>query len=187
MTERAAAPAPDGAPADEAWAFVCRVYDVAGIAPACLALQDRHGIDVSLLLFALWAGLAYGRRFDADELARLDAVATPWQSEVVAPLRALRRRLRTGPATIPEPERAARRSELLALELACERTELRTLVAAVGGRPGGPTGTGGAAAAAANLAAVAGRAGADAQPVIAALIAAGRDAQAAFGRTESVG
>ena len=50
------------------WAFSLEVYGRPGVAPACLALQDRHGLDVNLLLFCCWAA-SQGVTLDQRTLA----------------------------------------------------------------------------------------------------------------------
>lgn len=100
------------------WDFSLSTYGRPGVAEACLALQDRLGLDVNLLLFCCWAG-GCDHRLTEDELERLLAVADPWQERVVAPLRAARRGL--APAgSGSEPEKAFR-GRLKALELEAER------------------------------------------------------------------
>src|SRR3546814_14164532 len=69
--------------------FSGSVYARRGVAEACLALQERHRLDVNLLLFCAWAG-CNGRRLDGGDLGLLRSVARPWQDNVVAPLRAAR-------------------------------------------------------------------------------------------------
>ena len=53
------------------WEFSLRVYGNGGVPTACLALQERHAIDVNLLLFCAWIGES-GRgilgRFDGNRL-----------------------------------------------------------------------------------------------------------------------
>ena len=55
------------------WDFSLRVYRAPGVSDWCLALQDGHGADVNILLWAAWLGaagllltavgiVAYGRR-----------------------------------------------------------------------------------------------------------------------------
>ncbi|MGQ9365917.1 TIGR02444 family protein [Azospirillum sp. A39] len=127
--------------ANPLWAFSLAVYARPGVAAACLDLQDRHGADVNLVLFALWAGAECGATVTEAELERLRGVAAPWQAEVVGPLRAVRRRLKG------EADAAALREEVKALELAAERVEQDRLFARSGLRPG----RGSAVAAEANL------------------------------------
>jgi len=89
----------------------------AGVAGALIALQDRAGCDVNIVLFALWLGTARGHRLDRAELAAAEAVIAPIGRDIVGPVRQLRRRLRTEPAA----DLQALRRRLLALELAAER------------------------------------------------------------------
>ena len=50
------------------WDFSLAVYGRPGVAPACLALQQRHGADVNLLLFCAWFGAAHRGRLTADDV-----------------------------------------------------------------------------------------------------------------------
>ena len=76
------------------WRFSLDVYGRPGVAAACLELQDRHGCDVNLVLFALWVGASgRGRLRDAD-LSALDGATASWRRAVIAPLRALRRQVK---------------------------------------------------------------------------------------------
>ncbi|BAI72380.1 hypothetical protein AZL_017420 [Azospirillum sp. B510] len=77
------------------WDFSLAVYRRPGVPACCLALQDRRGVDVNILLFAAWAGLDCGVRLTAADLARIDGAVSGWREEVVRPLRALRRRAKT--------------------------------------------------------------------------------------------
>ena len=49
------------------WAFSLEFYARPGVAEACLALQDRHGLDVNILLLCCWLGWSgRGRLSPAD-------------------------------------------------------------------------------------------------------------------------
>jgi uncharacterized protein (TIGR02444 family) len=120
-----------GADAEAHWRFILAVYAAPGVAAACLSLQDRRGVDVCLLLHALWLGAACAYRLDEAGLARLRAAAGPWQAEIVVPLRAVRRRLKAGPPPAPDARTDAIRAKLQALEIEAERTELEVLLAAL--------------------------------------------------------
>ncbi|MBY6266189.1 TIGR02444 family protein [Azospirillum sp. 412522] len=123
------------------WDFSLAVYGRPGVPACCLALQDRRGVDVNVLLFAAWAGLECGVRLSADDLARIDGAVAGWREEVVRPLRVLRRRAKA------EDDAFYRRMK--AAELEAERVQQDRLFA-VGGiapQPGG-----GVALAAANMA-----------------------------------
>lgn len=107
------------------WDFSLTIYPRPGVAEACLALQERHGLDVNLLLFCCWAG-ARGRALTGAELARLVAAARPWQEGVVKPLRAARRWLKTQ-ATAPGELAGPLRGRIKEQELAAERIEQQVL------------------------------------------------------------
>lgn len=128
--------------ANPLWDFALAAYARPGVAAACLALQDRRGVDVPVLLFAGWAGAVGGVRLTAAEVARIDAVVRPWREEVVHPLRAVRRRIKGDPGAGALYER------LKAVELEAERIALDRLYArcAIG-----PAGMADAACTAANL------------------------------------
>ncbi|MBB3066845.1 TIGR02444 family protein [Limibacillus halophilus] len=76
------------------WSFSLETYAKPGVAEACLALQDKYGLDVNLLLFCCWAA-RNGRRLSQEDLERLDGLSSPWRRHVVLPLRELRRWLKT--------------------------------------------------------------------------------------------
>jgi len=99
------------------WRFALVLYSRPGVAEALLRLQDRDGFDVNLILFALWSGAVLRRRLDAADLAAAEAAAKPLSNDIVAPLRALRRRLK--PAAELDVQDLRRR--IAALELAVER------------------------------------------------------------------
>src|SRR5215208_7844218 len=105
------------------WRFSLRIYRAPGIQEACLALQERCGADVNLLLFCGWIG-RQGRELDRRSLGlAIDRVGS-WQSEVIAPLRVARRGLKRQCADGAAAELAlSLRKRLLGLELDLERAE----------------------------------------------------------------
>ena len=76
------------------WRFSLALYARPGVADALIALQDRAGRDVNLILFALWLGATRARRLDPAELAAAEAAIAPLNAGVVHPLRRLRRELK---------------------------------------------------------------------------------------------
>ena len=75
------------------WDFSLAVYGKPGFPQAAISLQDRHGLNVNMLLFCLWAG-ANGRLLEGEDLQRLEGALDPWNEAVVEPLRAVRRWLK---------------------------------------------------------------------------------------------
>lgn len=116
------------------WDFSLAVYGKPGVAPACLALQERHGLDVNLLLYCGWCGRR-GQRLDRAELAALDAKVAAWRENAVLPLRGLRRWLKTQETATGEDAEALR-AEIKRLELEAERIEQELLSAGAGEAPG---------------------------------------------------
>lgn len=104
------------------WDYASTLYGLEGVAPACLVLQDRFGVDVNLLLYAAWLAQLQ-QRLDSTHVKALDAVVSDWRDRVVRPLRTLRRQLHA----------VAEAGELYegvkALELQSERAQLDKMYA----------------------------------------------------------
>jgi uncharacterized protein (TIGR02444 family) len=105
--------------------FALQVHSADGVAPACVLLQDRFGVDVNLLLFAARVGTT-GRLTEAA-LATAAEQVRQWHAEVVRPLRGVRRRLKSGPSPAPNPATAELREEVKELEIRAELIELDVL------------------------------------------------------------
>jgi len=104
------------------WRFSLRFYALPDVAPACLALQDEANVDVNLMLFLLFLA-ENGRAITRDDVARLDASIAPWRTEVVEPLRAIRRRLKSGIGEISAASSEGLRNMVKKIELEAERLE----------------------------------------------------------------
>jgi uncharacterized protein (TIGR02444 family) len=102
------------------WDFVQAFYRRPGVAAACLTLQDRHGADVTLMLFLL-ARAEGGQTFGPDDIARLKAAIQPWLAATVAPLRALRSQLKSPLGDVPA---ATLRQMIATAEIEAERLQL---------------------------------------------------------------
>jgi uncharacterized protein (TIGR02444 family) len=99
------------------WRFSLMLYARPGVAAASIALQDRAGLDINLILFALWAGAVQGVRLDRGALAATEVAIEGLRSAIVEPMRALRRHLKP----VPADDVQALRRKVLALELGAER------------------------------------------------------------------
>jgi uncharacterized protein (TIGR02444 family) len=109
-------------PQHPAWDFVTRLYGRPDVAPACLALQDRHDVDVTLMLFCLWRGVACGG-MPLSAMTALAAAAGAWRAATVSPLRAARRWLKQ------KEDAAGLYKIVLSAEIDCEHGELLMLAA----------------------------------------------------------
>ncbi|CAN7733079.1 TIGR02444 family protein [Variovorax sp. LjRoot290] len=95
---------------------VLRVYAQPGVAEACLLLQDRAGVDVVVLLHAMYLFAAKGIALDEQALASAEARVGSWRREVIAPLRALRAALKPGFAGLPPTSVEQTRQKIMAAE-----------------------------------------------------------------------
>ena len=109
----------------ELWRFALGYYAQPGVAAALLALQDRERLDVNLILFALWHGLSGRGRLDRAGLAAADRTVGALRSELIEPLRALRRRLKPH----PDPDIRSLREAVKAIEIEAEQVALHRLAA----------------------------------------------------------
>jgi uncharacterized protein (TIGR02444 family) len=110
------------------WEFSLDFYARPGVPEALIELQDRAGLDVNLTLFALWHGLSGRGRLDDERLAIADQAARAIQTEIVMPLRALRRRFRTD----PDADIQSLRESIKALELDAEKIAQARLAGCAG-------------------------------------------------------
>ena len=117
-----------GASSSPFWTFSLRYYAGVGVPAACLTLQDGSGVDVNVLLFALYAARC-GRRLSSDDIAGFIAALADWKDRVVAPLRGVRRALKDPLAPIAAVDAEALRNRIKAMELEAERLEQEALYA----------------------------------------------------------
>lgn len=111
------------------WNFSVRTYRKPGVADACLALQDRHGLDVNVLLFCCWFGCTRGV-VDDRLWDRVLAFSEPWADNVVRPLRAVRTWMKHTGCTQPNisnDECMKLREEIKRIELKAEQLQENTL------------------------------------------------------------
>ncbi|MBK1969604.1 TIGR02444 family protein [Brevundimonas sp. 3P9-tot-E] len=111
---------------DDLWTWACAAYAAPGVADACLSLQDYHEQNVPLLLWAAWTA-ATGRRPDEETIEAACDTARAWQTTTIAPLRAVRRTLKTPVPDLETDDRLAVREQVKAVELAAERCLLEAL------------------------------------------------------------
>lgn len=110
------------------WALVA--YRAPGVSDACLTLQDTHGHNVPLLLWAGWTA-ATGRALDEETIEAACDAARAWDGAAVGPLRAVRRTLKAPIPDIGNAGREALSEQVKAIELAAERALMADLEALV--------------------------------------------------------
>lgn len=76
------------------WDWSQNAYGAPGAEETLLTLQDAHGLNVNLLLWCVWIA---GRFAEPDEatLRRAMMIADEWERDAVAPLRRVRRTLKS--------------------------------------------------------------------------------------------
>ena len=77
---------PQAQAATALWRFSLAVYRRAGVAPECLDVQERFGVDVNLLLFCAYLGALEAVVLSKDDLGQAAAVVRGWHGEIVRTL-----------------------------------------------------------------------------------------------------
>lgn len=111
------------------WDYSLEVYGRDGVSPALITFQDRHGLDVNMLLLCLWSGQSGRGELDDADFEHALAVSASWNPEIVCALRAVRIRLRDEVARVPKALSEAVRKKLLGVEIECERVEQLSMAA----------------------------------------------------------
>jgi uncharacterized protein (TIGR02444 family) len=118
------------------WRFSLHFYRQAGVAEACIAMQDDCGVDVNLMLFLLWLA-ANGRQLSADNIKELDQAVRSWRDLAIIPIREVRRKLKAAPTLVEAGKQEAFRTKIKAIELEAERLQQDALYARSRSAPGG--------------------------------------------------
>jgi uncharacterized protein (TIGR02444 family) len=120
---------PETSPSDTPfWRFSLSFYRQAGVAEACIALQDGCGVDVNLMLFLLWLA-AGGRQLSIEDIKQLDEAVRGWRDRTIIPIRDVRRKLKGAPTLVDAGKQEALRTKIKAVELEAERLQQEALYA----------------------------------------------------------
>jgi uncharacterized protein (TIGR02444 family) len=111
--------------------FALALYGSEGVADACLDLQNRHDLDVNVVLFGAFVGAVRRQTLTIADLDLAHRRVAAWHREVVRPLRAVRQRLKTGPVPAPNEATGGLRRKLSQLEIEAEVMELDQLGALI--------------------------------------------------------
>ena len=112
-------------PDNDLWHFALSFYGREDVSSACLVLQDQLGVDVNILLFAIFAGIERGITLDMQELAAIDGLVRGWRTDIVQVLRQIRKRLKSAPFSSSATEEL--RNRIKADEIKAEQIELAML------------------------------------------------------------
>jgi uncharacterized protein (TIGR02444 family) len=113
------------------WDFSLSVYGADGVAPACIALQERCGVDVNVLLFCIWIGVSGRGTLSSTDLADAVEAVAAWNRDVVCGLRAVRRWMKDARTGVARGLSEALRRQIVEIEVACEHAEQLALGHAV--------------------------------------------------------
>ncbi|WP_051285174.1 TIGR02444 family protein [Nisaea denitrificans] len=116
------------------WTYSLATYGRKDVTAGCLALQDRFGLDVNLILLCCWLG-SRGTALDRAKADQAVALAGEWANPVIAPLRAVRRHLK--PMTA-DAHVASFHKQLAALELEAEQIQQHRLFECFAALPADP-------------------------------------------------
>ncbi len=114
------------------WDYSLDIYGREGVAPALITFQDRHNLDVNILLLCLWAGQSGRGELDDSDFGHALGVSANWNPGIVCAIRDVRIRLRQEIALVPKDLSDAVRENLLELEIECEHVEQLSLIAGLG-------------------------------------------------------
>lgn len=104
------------------WDWTLKAYGQGGVPEACLMLQDEHGQNTPLLLWAVWA-----ETDDPAILARAADIARRWEALAIGPVRAVRRALKSAFDGVDDRAREGLREDVKAVELRAERALMESL------------------------------------------------------------
>ena len=77
------------------WDYSVDYYDRDGVSDSLLSLQNRHDLDINLILLALWTGAEMGILLEKEHFAILDAKAYEWRDNIIKPLRSSRQAIKS--------------------------------------------------------------------------------------------
>ncbi|HVM81354.1 MAG TPA: TIGR02444 family protein [Stellaceae bacterium] len=108
---------------DSFWSFTLAFYGREGVSPALIALQDRFGHDVNLLLYACWLGLHEGVALTVAERTAAAERVQGWREGVLIPLRSARRAIKAAAVAQTESVYSAAKT----LEISAEQVGQRLM------------------------------------------------------------
>jgi uncharacterized protein (TIGR02444 family) len=109
------------------WSFAVDLYQRPGVATACLLIQDVIGADISLIQIVVFAAKIRRIGLQQADLENLDNAIAAWRREVIWPLRAVRRRIKSGPEPAPVAATEALTQHIKIAEIQAEQIELAAL------------------------------------------------------------
>lgn len=122
--------------AERFWTFALALYGQDAAREALLRLQDRDGADVPMMLWCVWRGVE-GFSISGDVMTEAVGFSTAWREGTVAPLRKIRKALKSGISGVEVAMSEAARSRVAETEQAVERMQMDQLAGMSGDHPHG--------------------------------------------------
>lgn len=117
------------------WDFSLQVYSCEGVSVACIGLQDRHILDVNLILLSMWLGHNGHPIMDDNALNRALDTSRRWNKDIICGIRAVRLALKDDFSPISAENCEVLRKNILSLEIEGEHLEHLALVSTVTSKP----------------------------------------------------
>ncbi|WP_281018467.1 MULTISPECIES: TIGR02444 family protein [unclassified Minwuia] len=118
-------------PPNDLWDYATRVYARGAAKQACLALQDRHGLDVNVMLFCCWVASSGRGTFRDGELDQALRAVADWRGNAINALHGLKLYLKGDTAPAPRPLSDDLRRVIVESELHAEHVEVLMLHASM--------------------------------------------------------
>jgi uncharacterized protein (TIGR02444 family) len=103
------------------WQFSLRIYCAPGVEDDCLAVQERHGVNVNAMLLCAWLAAERRIALTPSEIEQCRDATAEWNERAVKPLRTARRAMKDLAGC------EAMRERVKELELKAEQTEQEAL------------------------------------------------------------
>ncbi|MFL2669352.1 MAG: TIGR02444 family protein [Alphaproteobacteria bacterium] len=117
------------------WDFSLQVYSCEGVSAACIGLQDRHILDVNIILLSMWLGHNGHPIMDNNALNRALDTSRRWNKDIICGVRAVRLALKDDFSPIAADNCEALRKSILSLEIEGEHLEQLALASTVISKP----------------------------------------------------
>ena len=104
------------------WAYSLRFYDDPKTQRACLDAQFQLNADINIILYILFKAKS-GQRLTLNAIRGAEKNSAPWRSNIVEPLRQIRRSLKKYPYCIPDRDQASFRAAIKKIEVTSERLQ----------------------------------------------------------------
>jgi len=116
----------NNAAAQPIWDFVLGYYKQQGVSENAIVLQDSAGIDVNMILFLMWLS-GQGKTLAEADMRKLGEASHNWQSNVVVPIRNIRRLLKENAPFVAQDAALAYRKKVQAIEIEGEQLQLNAM------------------------------------------------------------